>query len=167
MCAKRRYYFRYQYRYIEYRCLISVRGKSRGAYTRSRGTEPRTEAGTNGEEARLAALVRSSHARHYGPRIDTKKSIVIGVRDHRARGSLDTPGVHAPAGGVIGQPTRQQIIANDLPVTLCSYRALYRPEVSLSLPPSSGLNVPPPFPRFRVSLPSRTRPRSSSSRYEV
>ncbi|KAI4501719.1 hypothetical protein M0802_003054 [Mischocyttarus mexicanus] len=31
-------------------------------------------------------------------------------------GDLDTPGVHAPSAGVIGQPARQQIMANDLPV---------------------------------------------------
>lgn len=65
---------------------------------------------------------------------DTKKSIVIGIRDHRARGNPDTPRVHAPADGVIEQPTRQQIIANDLPVLLHSYRALYRPKAS----PSDG-----------------------------
>jgi len=29
-----------------------------------------------------------------------------------------TRSVHAPTDGVIGQPTRQQIIANDLPVPL-------------------------------------------------
>lgn len=64
-------------------------------------------------------FVYSSHAGHFSRRIrDTKKSIVIGIRDHRARGNLDTPGVHAPADGVIEQPTRQQIIANDLPVPL-------------------------------------------------
>lgn len=44
-------------------------------------------------------------------------------RTRSSRGDLDTPGVHAPAGGVIGQPARQQIMANDRSThTFCRYR---------------------------------------------
>lgn len=60
------------------------------------------------------------------------------------RGDLDTPGVHAPAGGVIGQPTRQQIIANDLPVPFAVTVPYTGPEVSLVLtfPPPSTFASP-------------------------